>query len=88
MWITICSLLLLLVGRVSPAQSSTPPFNVVVREDFSLWAKGSESNPHNETEGGKSSNYLINPDLTHQSGWRGNFVYQAGGSAYLKLTDE
>lgn len=87
-WITTFSLLLLLVGRVTLAQATEPPFKIVVQEDFSLWTKGSESSPYGETEGGKSNNYLINPALMHQSGWRGNYVYQAGGVAYLKLTDD
>ena len=84
----VSSFLVALIGSISITQATEPPFKEVVKEDFSLWTKGSETTPHNETEGGSANSYNLNSAIMHQSGWRGNFVYQAGGCAYLKLTDD
>ena len=88
MRMAVSSFLVALIGSISIAQATEPPFKEVVKEDFSLWTKGSETTPHNETEGGSGNSYNLNSAIMHQSGWRGNFVYQAGGCAYLKLTDD
>ncbi len=88
MRMAVSSFLVALIGSISIAQATEPPFKEVVKEDFSLWTKGSETTPHNETEGGSANSYNLNSAIMHQSGWRGNFVYQAGGCAYLKLTDD
>lgn len=82
------SILLGAIGNVSLAQATEPPFKEVVKEDFSLWTEGSETTPHNKTEGGSANSYNLNSAIMHQIGWKGNFVYQAGGCAYLKLTDD
>ena len=57
MRMAVSSILLALIGSVSIAQATEPPFKEVVKEDFSLWTKGSETTPHNETEGGSANSY-------------------------------
>lgn len=67
---------------------TSPPFVTVVSEDFSLWTKGSETAPYTEMEGGKERQFMIDKTITYQPGWTGNYIYQAGGCAYLKLNDD
>ena len=67
---------------------TSPPFVTVVSEDFNLWTKGSETAPHTEMEGGKERQFMIDKTITYQPGWTGNYIYQAGGCAYLKLNDD
>lgn len=86
-------LLLLTIVSLSlayPAKGAetSPPFVIVASEDFSLWTKGSETVPHTEMEGGQARQFKIDEQITHQPGWMGNYIYQAGGCAYLKLNND
>ncbi|MDE6669341.1 MAG: hypothetical protein K2K26_06640 [Muribaculaceae bacterium] len=66
----------------APAKASQEP-TVIVDEDFSLWTEGTEDDPvwGKEIPGfyvNPDSPWDINPDLTHQPGWAGTAVYEAG----------
>lgn len=60
---------------------------VLVQEDFSKFTAGSPDNPDG-TELSDWSTGTIDAKYTNQPGWRGGFVYQAGGCAYLDIDTE
>lgn len=60
---------------------------VLVSEDFAKFTAGSED----DSDGTELSDWndgTIDAKYTQQSGWRGGFVYQAGGCAYLDVDTE
>ncbi len=61
--------------------------DVVVKEDFSAFTKGTNDSPDWENGGNALCNrygsMLIDPSLTHGAPWTGHNVYQAGGAAGL-----
>lgn len=60
---------------------------VLVSEDFAKFTAGSEDDP----DGIELSDWndgTIDAKYTQQPGWRGGFVYQAGGCAYLDVDTE
>ena len=69
----------------SPYHKQNREFVTLLEEDFSLFAAGSEEEPdtNNLVLDVTNENYFINPDYTHMPGWSGNYVYQAGGAAFL-----
>lgn len=60
---------------------------VLVSEDFAKFTAGSEDDPDG-TELSDWNNGTIDAKYTQQPGWRGGFVYQAGGCAYLDVDTE
>lgn len=60
---------------------------VLVSEDFAKFTAGSEDDPDG-TELSDWNDGTINAKYTQQPGWRGGFVYQAGGCAYLDVDTE
>lgn len=60
---------------------------VLVQEDFSKFTAGSIDDPDG-TELSDWSTGAIDAKYTNQPGWRGGFVYQAGGCAYLDVDTE
>ena len=60
---------------------------VLVSEDFAKFTAGSEDDPDG-TELSDWNDGTIDAKYTQQSGWRGGFVYQAGGCAYLDVDTE
>lgn len=60
---------------------------VLVSEDFAKFTAGSEDDPDG-TELSDWNDGTIDAKYTQQPGWRGGFVYQAGGCAYLDVDTE
>lgn len=60
---------------------------VLVSEDFAKFTAGSEDDPDG-TELSDWNDGTIDTKYTQQPGWRGGFVYQAGGCAYLDVDTE
>ena len=60
---------------------------VLVSEDFAKFTAGSEDDPDG-TELSDWNDGTIDAKYTQQPGWRGGFVYQAGGCAYLEVDTE
>lgn len=60
---------------------------VLVSEDFAKFTAGSEDDPDG-TEHSDWNDGTIDAKYTQQPGWRGGFVYQAGGCAYLDVDTE
>lgn len=60
---------------------------VLVSEDFAKFTAGSEDDPDG-TELSDWNNGTIDAKYTQQPGWRGGFVYQASGCAYLDVDTE
>lgn len=60
---------------------------VLVSEDFAKFTAGSEDDPDG-TELSDWNDGTIDAKHTQQPGWRGGFVYQAGGCAYLDVDTE
>ena len=60
---------------------------VLVSEDFAKFTAGSEDDPDG-TELSDWNDGTIDAKYTQQPGWRGRFVYQAGGCAYLDVDTE
>ena len=58
---------------------------VLVSEDFAKFTAGSEDDPDG-TELSDWNDGTIDAKYTQQPGWRGGFVYQAGGCAYLGVS--
>lgn len=54
----------------------------IMKEDFSLFAEGSESQRSEEYVAGPNL-WNIDPKYTHQPGWTGYGIYQAGGTCAL-----
>lgn len=63
----------------APAEETTE--NVVLTEDFNLFAAGSEEEP--DMTNIIDSDGIIMPDYVQTYGWAGINVFQAGGCAYL-----
>ena len=66
---------------------STGDALVLVSEDFAKFTAGSEDDPDG-TELSDWNDGSIDAKYTQQAGWRGGFVYQAGGCAYLDVDTE
>lgn len=63
---------------------------ILVREDFSGFTKGSIGNPDSEELAQFSGDYdnrHISSELTKQPGWFGCRIYQAGGSCFMKSSE-
>lgn len=60
---------------------------MLVSEDFAKFTAGSEDDPDG-TELSDWNDGTIDAKYTQQPGWRGGFVYQAGGCAYLDVDTE
>jgi hypothetical protein len=55
---------------------------VVLEEDFSLFTAGSEDMPDDVNIAPEVDyTYLVDTAYTHQPGWLGYYVFQAGGCA-------
>ena len=67
------------------AAASQSEATVVLEEDFSLFTAGSEDMPDNVNIAPEVDyTYLVDTAYTHQPGWLGYYVFQAGGCAALK----
>ena len=73
------------IKHVSPSrQEPTRDYVTLLEEDFSLFTAGSEAEPDTtynlciDHENG-----ILDPNYFHEPGWFGQFVYQAGGCAYM-----
>lgn len=65
--------------------SNTDEPLVLVFENFDKFTKGSEANP--DSQDCVDRDGVMNDELTQVPGWGGTAVYQAGGVAYLGMTD-
>lgn len=67
------------------ATSGQPEATVVIEEDFALFTAGSEDMPDDVNIAPEVDyTYLVDTAYTHQPGWLGYYVFQAGGCAALK----
>ena len=70
------------------AAATQPGSTVVLEEDFSLFTAGSEDMPDDVNIAPEVDyTYLVDTAYTHQPGWLGYYVFQAGGCAALKEYD-
>lgn len=71
--------------------SATAQEEILIKEDFSGFTKGSVGAP-DATElcsfGGSYDESHIDPSLTQKPGWFGCGIYQAGGTCYMKSPDD
>lgn len=66
--------------------AGTGTFTTVIEEDFSLFVKGTPDNP--DPASVIEDNAVLGnipASLTHEPGWRGAMVHQAGGSAWVDV---
>ena len=75
------------LSKAGEAADETPNLQVLLEEDFSKFTAGSEDDPDG-TELSDWNDGTIDAKYTQQPGWRGGFVYQAGGCAYLDVDTE
>lgn len=65
----------------------TSSSTIVFEEDFSLFVNGTEDEPDDEVI--TTTGYKIQNQYTHQPNWKGHYVFQAGGCAFIAgYTDE
>lgn len=61
---------------------NTQEYETLVDEDFSLFTAGSEANPDPNNIVNPET-YYVYPQYTHQPGWSGGVIQQAGGICYF-----
>lgn len=72
------------IKHVSPLrQEPTRDYVTLLEEDFSLFTAGSEAEPDTVNLCIDHENGILDPNYFHEPGWFGQFVYQAGGCAYM-----
>lgn len=71
-----------LKSRENPYRDTASTRETLIEEDFSLFTAGSEQSPDG-TNLTDPETYMVDPNYTHQPGWNGGHVFQAGGVCYF-----
>lgn len=82
------------IGNEKPKKitSSFTKADVIVNENFEAWASGSETAPDltkclGDEYGQLAKSEWIDPQYTHDTQWRGDLVYPAGGCCFINNKD-